>query len=77
MDYYSAVCVTCDTRWGVGNGYLSVSMCQPCLFAHSKKKKKRDYSGFCEAEDLVYNKMRLRIVPKKEKSTLEYLRARK
>lgn len=75
MKFYSMICVNCDSRWGIGDGNMQISMCEKCIKNHKERNKVRDYSGFEEAAEIVYSRVRLRVAPPiRTKSILDYLR---
>jgi predicted nucleic acid-binding Zn-ribbon protein len=69
------ICIQCDNRYGIAKE-ITISMCPKCVDNHRSKKKNkvRDYSGFEEASEIVYSRVKLRAAPIKNKPTLEYLR---
>lgn len=68
-------CISCDKRWLEGSfNYINITMCQKCIDNYKSRHKTRDYSGFEEAIELVYSKLKYRAAPKRVKTILDYLR---
>lgn len=71
----NAVCIGCDKRYNEGTqDYIAISMCQPCIDNYKSRHKTRDYSGFEEAIELVYSKLKYKAAPKRVKTLQDYLR---
>ena len=76
MKHDNNCCIRCNSRFQEGTqDYIKITMCKPCLKNYGKKDpKKRDYSGFEEAVDLVYHRVRPLKILKDKINVLDYLR---